>query len=322
MSDVDVDVVAPPVPVPAEAEAERTGQGSSGFTVALENFQGPFDVLLSLIAKHEMDITQVSLSVVTDEFIQYVGALQRSASPQALDEASEFLVVAATLLDLKVARLLPRGEVEDEYDVELLEARDLLFARLLQYKAFKEVAGRLNVRLAAESVRIPRQVDLDPAVTTALPPLVWTLTPDQLAHLAVAALDPERHVPQEVDVAHLHGAQVRVADEAEILAEALRDGAEHTFDSLIADAESTLVVVVRFLALLEMYRDRVVRLHQDEVLGPLLVRWDGARDWSAEALSSEYTGAEPDQVTAAAPGGHEGAAPQAPVGTDDENLGD
>lgn len=312
------DVVAPP----AAAEAERAGQGSSGFTVALENFQGPFDVLLSLIAKHEMDITQVSLSVVTDEFIQYVGALQRSASPQALDEASEFLVVAATLLDLKVARLLPRGEVEDEYDVELLEARDLLFARLLQYKAFKEVAGRLNVRLAAESVRIPRQVDLDPAVTTALPPLVWTLTPEQLAHLAVAALDPERHVPQEVDVAHLHGAQVRVADEAEILAEALRDGAEHTFHSLIADAESTLVVVVRFLALLEMYRDRVVRLHQDEVLGPLLVRWDGARDWSAEALSSEYTGAEPDQVTAAAPGGHEGAAPQAPVGTDDENLGD
>ncbi|MEU5468597.1 segregation and condensation protein A [Kocuria salsicia] len=310
------DVVAPP------AEAERTGQGSSGFTVALENFQGPFDVLLSLIAKHEMDITQVSLSVVTDEFIQYVGALQRTASPQALDEASEFLVVAATLLDLKVARLLPRGEVEDEYDVELLEARDLLFARLLQYKAFKEVAGRLNVRLAAESVRIPRQVDLDPAVTTALPPLVWTLTPDQLAHLAVAALDPERHVPQEVDVAHLHGAQVRVADEAEILAEALRDGAEHTFDSLIAAAESTLVVVVRFLALLEMYRDRVVRLYQDEVLGPLLVRWDGPQDWSAEALSSEYTGAEPDEVAAAAPRGHEGAAPQAAVGTDDENLGD
>lgn len=314
------DVVAPPVPVPSEAE--RTGQGSSGFTVALENFQGPFDVLLSLIAKHEMDITQVSLSVVTDEFIQYVGALQRSASPQALDEASEFLVVAATLLDLKVARLLPRGEVADEYDVELLEARDLLFARLLQYKAFKEVAGRLNVRLAAESVRIPRQVDLDPAVTTALPPLVWTLTPEQLAHLAVAALDPERHVPQEVDVAHLHGAQVRVADEAEILAEALRDGAEHTFHSLIADAESTLVVVVRFLALLDMYRDRVVRLHQDEVLGPLLVRWDGPQDWSAEALSSEYSGAEPDEVTAAAAGGHEGAVPRAPVGTESENLGD
>lgn len=267
--------------------------------MALENFQGPFDVLLSLIAKHELDITQVSLSVVTDEFIQYVRALQEDASPKALDEASEFLVVAATLLDLKAARLLPRGEVEDEYDVELLEARDLLFARLLQYKAFKEVAGRLNVRFAAESVRIARQVDLDPAITTALPPLTWTLTPEQLAHLAVTALDPERHVPEEVDVAHLHGAQVRVADEAEVLADILRDGEDHTFHSLVADAESTLVVVVRFLALLEMYRDRVVRLHQEDVLGALLVRWDGPEQWSAASLSSEYTGAEPETAPSA-----------------------
>lgn len=283
------------VAVPAEAPGESHG----GFTVALENFQGPFDVLLSLIAKHELDITQVSLSVVTDEFIQYVRALQEDASPKALDEASEFLVVAATLLDLKAARLLPRGEVEDEYDVELLEARDLLFARLLQYKAFKEVAGRLNVRFAAESVRIARQVDLDPAITTALPPLTWTLTPEQLAQLAVTALDPERHVPEEVDVAHLHGAQVRVADEAEVLADILRDGEDHTFHSLVADAESTLVVVVRFLALLEMYRDRVVRLHQEDVLGALLVRWDGPEQWSAASLSSEYTGAEPETAPSA-----------------------
>lgn len=283
------------VAVPAEAPGESHG----GFTVALENFQGPFDVLLSLIAKHELDITQVSLSMVTDEFIQYVRALQEDASPKALDETSEFLVVAATLLDLKAARLLPRGEVEDEYDVELLEARDLLFARLLQYKAFKEVAGRLNVRFAAESVRIARQVDLDPAITTALPPLTWTLTPEQLAQLAVTALDPERHVPEEVDVAHLHGAQVRVADEAEVLADILRDGEDHTFHSLVADAESPLVVVVRFLALLEMYRDRVVRLHQEDVLGALLVRWDGPEQWSAASLSSEYTGAEPETAPSA-----------------------
>ncbi|MDO4919888.1 ScpA family protein [Kocuria sp.] len=279
--------------------------------MALENFQGPFDVLLSLIAKHEMDITQVSLSVVTDEFIRYVRALQDSASAEALDETSEFLVVAATLLDLKAARLLPRGEVEDEYDVELLEARDLLFARLLQYKAFKEVAGQLNARFAAESVRFPRQVDLDPAVTTALPPLTWTLTPEQLAQLAVAALDPERHVPEAVDVAHLHGAQVRVADEAETLAAALRDGADHPFRELVADAGSTLVVVVRFLALLEMYRDRVVRLHQDEVLGTLLVTWDGPPHWTAESLSSEYTGGETVGDEAASSASGEG-----------ENLGD
>ncbi|WP_016998020.1 segregation/condensation protein A [Kocuria atrinae] len=249
-------------------------------------------MLLSLIAKHEMDITHVALSVVTDEFIRYVKALQEEGSVKALDEASEFLVVAATLLDLKAARLLPRGEVEDEYDVELLEARDLLFARLLQYKAFKEVAGQLNRRFGAESVRIPRQVDLDPAVTTALPPLKWTLTPEQFAQLAVVALDPERHVPDEVNVEHLHGAAVRVADEAETMAEILKDGQDHSFAALIADADSTLVIVVRFLAILEMFRDRVVRIRQDEVLGPLLVRWDGPDDWTSEGLNSEYAGAE------------------------------
>ncbi|GAA2107986.1 segregation/condensation protein A [Kocuria sp. WRN011] len=272
--------------------AELPTDSDTGFKVALENFQGPFDVLLSLIAKHEMDITHVALSVVTDEFIRYVKALQEEGSVKALDEASEFLVVAATLLDLKAARLLPRGEVEDEYDVELLEARDLLFARLLQYKAFKEVAGQLNRRFAAESVRIPRQVDLDPAVTTALPPLKWTLTPEQFAQLAVVALDPERHVPDEVNVEHLHGAVVRVADEAETMAEILKDGQDHSFATLISDADSTLVIVVRFLAILEMFRDRVVRIRQDEVLGPLLVRWDGPDDWTSEGLNSEYTGAE------------------------------
>ena len=272
--------------------AELPTNSDTGFKVALENFQGPFDVLLSLIAKHEMDITHVALSVVTDEFIRYVKALQEEGSVKALDEASEFLVVAATLLDLKAARLLPRGEVEDEYDVELLEARDLLFARLLQYKAFKEVAGQLNRRFGAESVRIPRQVDLDPAVTTALPPLKWTLTPEQFAQLAVVALDPERHVPDEVNVEHLHGAVVRVADEAETMAEILKDGQDHSFAALISDADSTLVIVVRFLAILEMFRDRVVRIRQDEVLGPLLVRWDGPDDWTSEGLNSEYTGAE------------------------------
>ena len=272
--------------------AELPTDSDTGFRVSLENFQGPFDVLLSLIAKHEMDITHVALSVVTDEFIRYVRELQDDGSVKALDEASEFLVVAATLLDLKAARLLPRGDVEDEYDVELLEARDLLFARLLQYKAFKEVAGQLNRRFAAESVRIPRQVGLDPAVTTALPPLTWTLTPEQFAQLAVAALDPERHVPDEVNVEHLHGAAVRVADEAEAMAEMLKDGQDYSFAALIADAESTLVIVVRFLAILEMFRDRVVRIRQDDVLGPLLVRWDGPDDWTSAGLNSEYTGAE------------------------------
>ena len=286
---------APPEPEAADgrsADGQGPEQAPAGFTVTLENFQGPFDVLLSLLAKHRMDITTVALSAVTDDFLRYVAALQAQGSAKALDEASEFAVVAATLLDLKVARLLPRGEVEDEYDVELLEARDLLFARLLQYKAFKDVAGHLDRRLLVESVRIPRQVDLDPAVTAALPPLTWTLSPQQLADLAATALDPQRHVPPEVGMEHLHGTTVRVADEAEIIARILRDGRDHGFAELVADADTTLVVVVRFLALLEMFREGLVRLHQEGVLGVLLVHWDGPEEWDPAALDSEYAGAD------------------------------
>ncbi|HST71639.1 MAG TPA: ScpA family protein [Kocuria rosea] len=256
--------------------------GPGGFAVRLENFAGPFEVLLSLIAKHEMDITQVALASVTDEFLHYVRALQRTGSARALDEASEFLVVAATLLDLKAARLLPRGEVEDQDDVALLEARDLLFARLLQYKAFKEVAGLLDERLRAESARFPRAVPLDPQAAAALPELDWRTTPEQLARLARAVLGARAGAPAEVGTDHLHGAAVSVPDEAEVLAGLLADGRPHGFRALVADAASTLVVVVRFLALLEMYRDAVVDLVQDGPLGELTVRWTGPDGgWSA-----------------------------------------
>jgi segregation and condensation protein A len=256
--------------------------GPGGFAVRLENFAGPFEVLLSLIAKHEMDITQVALASVTDEFLHYVRALQRTGSARALDEASEFLVVAATLLDLKAARLLPRGEVEDQDDVALLEARDLLFARLLQYKAFKEVAGLLDERLRAESSRFPRAVPLDPQAAAALPELDWRTTPEQLARLARAVLGARPGAPAEVGTDHLHGAAVSVPDEAEVLAGLLADGRPHGFRALVADAASTLVVVVRFLALLEMYRDAVVDLVQDGPLGELTVRWTGPDGgWSA-----------------------------------------
>ncbi len=256
--------------------------GPGGFAVRLENFAGPFEVLLSLIAKHEMDITQVALASVTDEFLHYVRALQRTGSARALDEASEFLVVAATLLDLKAARLLPRGEVEDQDDVALLEARDLLFARLLQYKAFKEVAGLLDERLRAESARFPRAVPLDPQAAAALPELDWRTTPEQLARLARAVLGARPGAPAEVGTDHLHGAAVSVPDEAEVLAGLLADGRPHGFRALVADAASTLVVVVRFLALLEMYRDAVVDLVQDGPLGELTVRWTGPDGgWSA-----------------------------------------
>ena len=243
--------------------------GGDGFHVHLENFDGPFDLLLSLIAAHRLDITEVALAVVTDDFIAHI----RGRDEWNLDQASEFLVVAATLLDLKAARLLPSGEVEDAEDIALLEARDLLFARLLQYRAFKQVAGFLAERLATVGRRRPRTAGIDPHLTGLLPELVFNLTPDQLAELAVRAMTP-KPVP-EVSLGHLHAPAVSVAEQADRMLTRLRRQHACSFRDLIADADSTLVVVARFLALLELYRQHVVSFDQVEALGDLTVRWTG-----------------------------------------------
>lgn len=260
-----------------------------GFEVRLANFTGPFDLLLGLIAKHKLDITEVALATVTDEFIKYIRKLQAVGEDWALDEASEFLVIAATLLDLKAARLLPAGEVEDAEDIALLEARDLLFARLLQYKAFKQVAGMLGQTLHEEGRRFPRQVALEGHIAAMLPELVWKHTPQQFAALAAAALQPKAPQPVEVGTGHLHGSPVSVKDQAGILGRRLQEESPQTFRALIADAGSTLVVVARFLALLELFRDKAVAFDQLSPLADLAVHWTaGQGQWSAENLSEEY----------------------------------
>jgi segregation and condensation protein A len=272
---------------PMDAPTETAKK--SGFEVRLANFTGPFDLLLGLITKHKLDITEVALATVTDEFIKYIRNLQQLGEEWALDEASEFLVIAATLLDLKAARLLPAGEVEDDEDIALLEARDLLFARLLQYKAFKHVAGLINTTLELEARSYPRQVALEGHFAALLPELVWRHTPQQFAALAEAALKPKEEPPNEVGLAHLHGSTVSVKEQAEILGLKLRQGRPLSFRALIADAESTLVVVARFLALLEMFRDKVVAFDQLLPLGDLTVHWTAAVDeWSSQHLSEEY----------------------------------
>jgi segregation and condensation protein A len=278
---------------PAAPEGPEGAQSQSakkaGFEVRLANFTGPFDLLLGLISKHELDITEVALSTVTDEFIKYIRGLQQLGEEWALDEASEFLVIAATLLDLKAARLLPAGEVEDDEDIALLEARDLLFARLLQYKAFKQVAGMIGSTLDLEARRYPRQVALEGHFAALLPELLWRHTPEQFAGLAEAALRPKEAAPTEVGLAHLHGTPVSVKEQAELLGSRLRQGTPLTFRALIADAESTLVVVARFLALLELFRDRAVGFDQLLPLGDLTVHWTaGAQGWSSDSLSEEY----------------------------------
>ncbi|HEY0117962.1 MAG TPA: ScpA family protein [Cellulomonas sp.] len=247
--------------------------GSSGFEVHLDVFDGPFDLLLGLIAKHRLDITEVALAQVTDEFIAHIRAAEGAWD---LGQASEFLVVAATLLDLKAARLLPAGEVEDDEDLELLEARDLLFARLLQYRAYKQVAGYLGARLADEARRRPRAVVLEPQLAALLPELIWSLGPDELAALAARALAPR---PQPVvDVSHIHAPAVSVREQAAVLVDRLRRGGTVPFRTLVADAGSTLVVVARFLALLELFREAAVSFEQAAPLAELTVRWTGADD--------------------------------------------
>nr|WP_232075255.1 segregation/condensation protein A [Phytohabitans suffuscus] len=258
---------------------------SGKFTVRLANFTGPFDLLLQLIGKHKLDVTEVALHKVTDEFIAYIRAM---GDGWDLDEASEFLIIAATLLDLKAARLLPAAQVEDEEDLALLEARDLLFARLLQYKAFKEAAAHIAVMETAGARRYPRAVALEPRYADALPDLVLGIGPERLLRLAIKALTP-KPVPV-VSIAHVHDVKVSVREHAALLRERLRLAGTATFRVLCADCQSTLEVVARFLALLELYREGLVGFAQVQALGELTVRWTGGDDAGGELDIDEYAG--------------------------------
>jgi len=258
-----------------EPNTSFQGEGRiSGFSVRLENFDGPFDLLLQLISRHKMDITEVAIATVTDEFIAHIKALESTEAGWKLDHATEFLVVAATLLDLKAARLLPSGEVDDEADLALLEARDLLFARLLQYRAFKEIATILERRIELQERTFPRSVALDSAFATLLPEVLIGVSPERFAAIANRVLTPKT-LPT-LSTAHLHLPMVSVAAEASHLVGLLRRQKSATFRSLISDAPNTLVVVARFLALLELYREAQIRFEQVIALGELQITWTGS----------------------------------------------
>ena len=252
----------------------------SGFSVHLSNFDGPFDLLLQLISRHKLDITEVSLSLVTDEFISYIRSLEVSGQGWQLDQATEFLVVAATLLDLKAARLLPSGEVEDEEDLALLEARDILFARLLQYRAFKEIAASFQTMIEAADKAFPRVVALDPALAALLPEVLIGVGPERFASIAERVLTPKS--PPVVAIAHLHMALVSVSEQSKLVVEALRHSKTMSFRSLCHDADSTMVVVARFLALLDLYRQGNLRFNQVMALGELQISWTGSEEGDVE----------------------------------------
>jgi segregation and condensation protein A len=261
------------VDVPADAGEGTQPTGSkSAFVVHLDVFDGPFELLLSLIAKRRLDVTLVAIAQVTDEFVAH---LRRHADDWDLDQASEFLVVAATLLDLKVARLLPSADVDEE-DLALLEARDLLFARLLQFRAYKQVAGIFAEQLDAQAKRFPRAVGMEEQFLALLPEVVLGVDARGLADIAARASMP-RPAPV-VDVAHIHAPVVSVREQAIVLAGRLRTAGAATFRSLIADCPDTMVVVGRFLALLELYREGAVAFDQLVPLGELHVRWVAGAD--------------------------------------------
>lgn len=292
----EVEAVREPEPVgeseaagaaePVGGGAEPVGEGEVGdgrFTVRLANFEGPFDLLLQLITKHKLDVTEVALSQVTDEFMAHLRALGPDGD---LDQTTEFLVVAATLLDLKAARLLPAAEVEDEADLALLEARDLLFARLLQYRAYKRIAAIFEERWETEGRRHPRTVGLEPHHAELLPEVVISIGAEGFAKLAVKAMRPKPEPQVYVD--HIHAPLVSVREQAAVVVALLRERGTAVFRELIEDAGDTLTVVARFLALLELYREKAVALDQETALGDLTVSWTGGETDPSGAVTDEF----------------------------------
>ncbi|MCY0945749.1 MULTISPECIES: segregation and condensation protein A [Streptomyces] len=274
---------------PAPPEGRTGSGGGSGaagdgrFTLRLANFEGPFDLLLQLISRHKLDVTEVALSRVTDEFMAHIRAM---GPDWDLDQTTEFLVVAATLLDLKTARLLPAAEVEDEGDLALLEARDLLFARLLQYRAYKRIAEIFEARAEAEGRRYPRTVGLEPHHAELLPEVVIGIGAEGFARIAARAMQP-RAEPQ-VYVDHIHAPLVSVREQAGLVVRILKARGEATFQELTEDAGDTLTVVARFLALLELYREKAVVLDQEEALDTLTVRWTGGDGDGMPTVTDEF----------------------------------
>lgn len=270
---------------PLKSELIEGGERGAGFALNIGNFDGPFDLLLSLISKHELDITEVALSKVTDEFISYLKTLDEA---EELEQATEFLVIAATLLDLKIAGLLPKGEVVDAEDVALLEARDLLFARLLQYRAFKEVSTWFAESFTTEQGRTPRDVQVEERFREQKPELNWTMSVEEFARLAEEVLTPKL-IPS-VGLTHLHAPRVSIREQAAEVIAILRRSPRATFRDIIASVKDRAVVVARFLAVLELYRYNAIAFEQESPLGDLQITWRGNNfdDEQLAALGADY----------------------------------
>jgi segregation and condensation protein A len=277
--------------VNTETEPEETKQ--TGFQVRLSNFEGPFDLLLQLIFAHRLDVTEVALHQVTDDFIAYTKAI---GAQMELEETTTFLVIAATLLDLKAARLLPAGDVHDEEDLALLEVRDLLFARLLQYRAFKHVAVMFAELEAAALRSYPRAVSLEATFEDLIPEVMLGVDADSFAQIAATVFTP-RPVPT-VTTEHLHQVMVSVPEQVGNLMALLESrgiGQWSTFSELVADCGAPIEIVGRFLALLELYRARAVAFDQSEPLGALQISWTGERPTNDHLATADAVEEDADE---------------------------
>jgi segregation and condensation protein A len=260
-------------------------ESESDFQLSLDNFEGPFDLLLTLIGRHELDITQVALARVTDEFLSYVKQLD---AKQEMESVSEFLVVAATLIDLKLASLLPQGEVVDSEDVALLEARDLLFARLLQYRAFKELSAWFNTAFELEAQRIPRTVRLEEQYRNIRPQLKWDTSLDEFYRAALSAFTP-KEIPG-IGLTHLISNKVSIREQVEIIVQRLRSARSILFYQLIVDTKDRAEFVARFLGVLELYRIGAISILQPTVFGEITLSWEAENfnSHDLDGLGTDY----------------------------------
>jgi segregation and condensation protein A len=257
-----------------------SNQGS--FQVSLEEFSGPFDLLLALISKHKLEVTELALSQVTDDFLNYI---KEKGATLPLEEISSFLVIAATLLDLKTARLIPSGEVEDEEDIALLEAADILFARILQYRAYKQVSGVIKEMMELAPRRWPRTAGFDPGLNQLLPEVTINITPAQFAAVAVTSLLPRQLA--DISISHLHSPLVSVKEQTQVIVMKLSRAKNLSFAELVSDCETTGHIVASFLSILELFRQRLITFEQHVPLGPLFIQWQGSDDIEYE-IDTEF----------------------------------
>lgn len=260
----------------AEAEISTEESATSGFRVNLEVYSGPFDALLGMIANNKLELTEVSLSSITEEFLTYVRGLDFTKN---MDEASAFLDIASILVEAKSVAILPGGEdsQHDEQSLEALRERDLLFARLLQYRAYKQAVGDFRARIAANAGRFPHPAAMDEGIAAMLPELVWTLTPLELAQLAAQVI---ANAPaSEVSIHQLHVPLVDLRAQSLVVRDRLIAALESkgdqsiSFSELTRDCTSRIEVVARFMAVLVFFKQGVLQYQQDGPFAELHLRW-------------------------------------------------